>query len=140
MLARFDRNATYMEPITEKDMIILNTKIANKSVTFITRNKKKITNEDILLYGDVNFDNDNDINYINRFKRKLLNPYDYANFYYSTFDYENGTIYKDMKKDVFLGYQLMNDVVKWFKYHYCLIGKPKYFIVYTLPYAKRQSL
>lgn len=108
-----------MKEITETDEKNIDKGLRfNTGTQFIERDK-------IILYGEINFNNKNDVKLIKN--KNLMFPKIVSNIVYSTFDYKSGiatsinNVYK-MTIEV--------DPVKWFMYNYCLIGKPKRVIVY----------
>lgn len=92
-----------------------------------------INNSSTYLYGEINLNNKKDINYLKRFDKALLNPYDYHNWYYTSFDYETGNITYDEERHAWFGINFIADVIKWFKYQYCILGKPKRVIIFKEP-------
>lgn len=124
-----------MEEISEEDEIKI--KQQNKIFNYIRFNTKNgpITEKDIYLFGTVNVEDKNDLAYIEKFKRAILNPYWIGMWYYTSFNYDNGLIFRDKKKDEFLGVNFLSqfETIKWFKYNYCLLGKPKRIIIYKIP-------
>lgn len=90
----------------------------NTGTQFIERDK-------IILYGEINFNNKDDIKLIK--SKNLMFPEIVSNIVYSTFDYKSGiaTSINNVYKIT-----IEVDPVKWFMYNYCLIGKPKRIIVY----------
>lgn len=82
--------------------------------------------KDIYLYGEVDFNNQDDIDSIRRFNL-IDTDYCGCNFIHSNFDFDKGcfTTIDGIAK----GYSTW-DVIKWFMYNYVLIGKPKRIIVY----------
>lgn len=85
---------------------------------------KNISRELIYCYGEVNPDNQEDINYIKKFN--LVNP-DGSNIH-SNFNYETGEVeYENIPK-----FYHTFDPVLWWKYNYTMLGKPKRIIVYKI--------
>lgn len=85
----------------------------------------------IYLYGELNFEDKNDLYQIERFN--LIN--DEGNYIYSNFDYDKGCFTTiDGKAKSF---PTWNSIL-WFKYCHCLIGKPQRIIVYRNPIIKRK--
>lgn len=103
---RIDRSANYYGAIQfeRKDGIIVAAK-------------------DIYLYGEINFNNDDDIELIKRFK--LIN--EDGNYIHSNFDYEKGNF---TTIDGIAKTYPTWDLINWFKYCHVLIGKPQRIIVY----------
>ncbi len=122
ILCHFEKicDLAVMKEITETDEKNIDKGLRfNTGTQFIERDK-------IILYGEINFNNENDVKLIKN--KNLMFPETVSNIVYSTFDYKSGTatsinnVYK-MTIEV--------DPVKWFMYNYCLIGKPKRVIVYN---------
>lgn len=102
----------------------------DKGLRFNT-GKEYIDKSKIIMYGEINFNNKDDIRLIKH--KNLMFPEIVSNFVYSTFNFDEGIatpvnyVYK-IKPEI--------DPVKWFKYNYCLIGKPKHIIVYKTTKSK----
>ena len=114
-----------MEPITAEQEVHLD-KTAEKegSLKFYHPDGFVIEAKHIYLYGEVDFNNPDDIKNIERFN--LINNDD-GNFIHSNFDYDKGVAYStDLK---FKEYPTWNPVL-WFQYCHCIIGKPERIIVY----------
>ena len=121
ILCHFEKicDLAVMKEITETDEKNIDKGLRfNTGTQFIERDK-------IILYGEIDFNNKDDIKLIK--SKNLMFPEIVSNIVYSTFDYKSGiatpinNVYK-MTIEI--------DPVKWFKYNYCLIGKPKRIIVY----------
>lgn len=94
-------------------------------IRFEREDKEIIQAKDIYLYGEVDFNSKEDISNIRKFD--LIDKSDNSNWIYSNFDFDKGcftTIDGKAK-----GYNTY-DCIKWFKYCYVLLGKPKRIIVY----------
>ena len=85
-----------------------------------------IQQRNIYLYGEIDFNSKDDLDVIKRFK--LIDP-DLMSFKYTSFDYEKGTA---LVQDKVTKISPSIDCVEWFKYNYCLIGKPQRIIVYKI--------
>lgn len=138
MIARFRDELTMLEPLTEEQMKELTRNQMSEKFIFTTSSGKDIHKRDIHLFGDIDFENETDLKFLSRYKNKILNKDSNMNFLYSTFDYDKGTIESNPKKDtadfhVFMKYQTYTKWLDWFKYNYCLIGKPKYCLIYAVP-------
>ena len=107
------------------------------SFTFINKQGKKIPSSSVYLYGEVDLTNKKDIQYLERYKRAILNPYDIGNWYYTSFNYDTGEITYDENKQAFVGTNFISDFTKWFKFHYCIIGKPSHIIIYKVPISPK---
>lgn len=93
----------------------------------IENNKNNIKCSNILLYGDINFKDEDTINMIN--KKKLIDeePFHLTNIY-SKLDYDKGVIISDLE-GIFRYHQTYNKV-KVLMLNHCFIGKPEKIIVY----------
>ena len=96
----------------------------NKSIVI---DNVKLNENNILLYGIINLNSNEDVNYINKIG---ILPDDYpANQIHSNFDYKTGEV-KLIRGSV--QYRMCINPIEWFKYHYCLIGKPNRIILYKI--------
>lgn len=133
LLSRSDRQdyGVYMEEITEELEKNIDKQINIKgSFSYMTKDKTLVNSSNTYLYGEIDLNNKKDIDYLEKFKTAILNPYDIGNWYYTSFDYETGNITKDKDKNVFLGINFVSGFLKWFKFKYCILGKPKRIIIY----------
>ena len=124
-----------MEPITEKEeeRIDKSSKYYGE-IRHVRSDGYIIPSKDIYLYGEVDLDNDEDINNIEKFN--LIDSKSSAcNWIYSNFDFENGcfTTIDGIAK----GYPIW-DAFTWFLFNYVLLGKPKRIIIYNYPIDKRK--
>lgn len=110
-----------MRPISEEDE-----KNIDKGLRYNT-GKEYIDKDRIYMYGEIDFNNKKDIELIKN--KKLLSPEIMSNFIYNTFDYVTGTATPIDNKYKFT---IEINPINWFKYHHCLIGKPKRIIVYKV--------
>lgn len=96
------------------------------TIRYIEDNGNIVPAKDIYLYGEVDFDNEEDIDNIEKFN--LINTLSSHNWMYSNFNFEKGcfTTINGISKGCFT-----NDALVWFMYNYVLIGKPKRIIVYN---------
>ena len=88
-----------------------------------------INKRHILLYGEVNLNNPSDVEAI---KRYCYIPEDYNAYIHSNFNYDKGNF---VTIDGIAKGCITFDALLWFKYNYCLIGKPKKIIIFK-KYAK----
>ena len=142
MLSRSDKKdyAVFMEPITEEMEHNFDKQLDYKNkFTYKTIKGYVVNNSSVYLYGEINLDNKNDIKYLDKFKKAILNPYDTCNWYYSTFDYESGTITYNEDRKAFIGNNFVTNYIAWFKQQYCKIGKPKRIIIYKIPIPKHME-
>lgn len=108
-----------MSAITEEEEEIL-----DKTSVHTLYNGVKIGKENIYFYGDIDINNKNDINLIR--SKNLINENAQIR---SNFDYEKGN-HKVFDR---VRCSPCSNIVTWFKYNHCLIGKPTKIIVYKLP-------
>lgn len=116
-----------MEAITEKqENHIDKSCIYYGDIVFKRKDGIIVQGRDIYLYGEVDFNNPEDISNIERFN--LIN--DDNNLIYSNFNYDKGTYTTvDGKPKQYTTY----NPLLWFKYKYCLLGKPARIVVYRCP-------
>ncbi len=122
--------AIYMKAITEKE----EERIDNAPKYYgekrhVLENGIVIPAKDIYLYGEVDFDNPEDIENIKKYNIIDMNA---TNSIYSNIDWSKGTFTTiDNKSKIYSTY----DCVTWFKYCYLLIGRPERIIVYKRNYS-----
>ena len=132
LLSRSDKHdyGVFMEAITEEiESNIDKQNDLHGSFTYRTLKGQIATNSNTYLYGEIDLNNPKDIKYLMRFKNAIVNPYDYNRWYYTSFNYETGEI-KANPEGIFKGVNFIADPIKWFKYQYCMLGKPKRIIIY----------
>lgn len=116
-----------MEPITKKEEQQIDNSIKYyEEIRYNRANNEIITAKNIYLYGEVDFNCDEDLDNIDRFN--LIDKDVYAcNWIPSNFDFDKGcfTTIENVAKGCGT-----YDAIKWFKYNYVLLGKPKRIIVY----------
>lgn len=117
---------TIMEPITEEQELRI-----DKSANYFGEMQYEsahgtIRQRDIYLYGNIDFNSPDDIAVIKRFK---LVSEDMDSFMYIPFNYEKGI---SITTEGITKISPTLNPVDWFKYNYCLIGKPERIIVYKL--------
>ena len=117
----------YMEAISEEEeKRIDNSKKYYDNIRWKRPDGSVVDAKDIYLYGEVNIDNEEDIDYI--IKYNLID--DNNNWMYSNFDYDSGTCTTINRRCK--SYPTW-DAFTWFLYNYVLIGKPKRIIIYKNP-------
>ena len=142
LLSRSDKRdyGVFMEIISEKTEQELDRQMnLTSNFKYVNIHGKTIPSSSVYLYGEVDLNNKKDIDYLKRFKSAILNTYDYGNWYYTSFDYETGEITYDENKQAWLGTNFVIDFLQWFKYHYCILGKPKRVIIYKYPLVRREE-
>lgn len=125
-----------MEAITEKEeQRIDNAPKYYGEIRHVRSDGYVVSAKDIYLYGEVDFNNDDDVNNIKRFN--LINTdINACNWIYSNFNFEKGcfTIIDGVVK----GSPTWN-ALRWFMYNYVLIGKPQRIIVYKCPTVMKKK-
>ena len=117
---------TIMEPITEKQEIRIDKSSDYFGGMQFESEHGTIRQKDIYVYGVIDFDSKSDLDIIKRFN---LIDQDLQSFMYTPFNYQKGVTFLT---DGVLKFTPSIDPINWFKYNYCLIGKPKRIIVYKL--------
>nr|UVN01071.1 MAG: hypothetical protein [Bacteriophage sp.] len=113
-----------MRPITEEDEQNLD------KWECINVDNKRIDKKDIYCYGEINLSSNDDVEYIKKFS--LLDT-DNGGTIHSNFNYQEGcAIIEGIAKT----YPTF-DIIEWFKYNHCLIGKPTRIIIYK---CKKENL
>ena len=116
-----------MEAITEQqENRIDKSKTYYGNIRFERDDGVIIQAKDIYLYGELDFNNPEDIYNIERFN--LINPD--GEWMYSNVNYDKGHF---TTIDGIAKYFQTWDALKWFRYCHILIGKPKRIIVYKCP-------
>lgn len=139
ILSRSDKGnyTVFMEAITEEIENNIDKQSDIKgSFTYSALKGNIVTSSNTYLYGEIDLDNPKDIKYLNRFKNAILNSYDYHMWYYTSFDYKTGNITAN-EEGIFKGINFIADPIKWFKYQYCILGKPKRIIIYKENIVRR---
>lgn len=118
-----------LKPLTEEEeQRIDKSKLYYGEIRYYESKDKYIVGRNIYMYGEINLDDDNDLDVIERFD---LVPKDFGKMLIN-FDYDKGTYTTEngIAKTTFT-----SDPIEWFKYCYCQIGKPKRVIVYIRRYG-----
>lgn len=114
-----------MEPISEKQEYEI-----DDTEKFVLEDGTEIEGKNIMAYGEISLKNDEDINLINKLPIICEDIFSCTNIIPTTFDYNKGTI-KGINP-----WSHIWDKLLWFKYNYCLIGKPKRIIIYKITFRK----
>lgn len=123
ILARFN-SGRFMECAIMDSITPEQEKRIDNTGTHTLSNGVTISKQDIYFYGDIDVNNDFDKNLI--YHKNLINEDSPIR---SDFNYEKGCHYiHDRLKE-----SITNNPLIWFKYNYCLIGKPKKIVVFKLP-------
>ncbi len=119
-----------MEAITEEqEARIDKSKQYFGSIRHTKEDGQIIDRKDIYVYGEINFNSEEDCNILNHFH--LLDNDN--SFVYSGFNYDKGTIV--LKENKVKWYQTTNNI-KWLQFNHCLIGKPERIIIYKIDKKK----
>lgn len=120
-----------MQPITiEEEQDIERSKEETDHFSFYPADNVGVYDKNIFCYGSIDFHNEDDIKVINDaniLDMNIMNKSDYIPKY---FDYENGIIATD-EKGILISSPTWNKI-EWFKYNYCLLGKPERVIIYKV--------
>lgn len=116
-----------MEPITEKEEehIDKSSKYYGE-IRHVKNDNTIISAKDIYLYGEVDFNKEDDLSNIERFNL-IDNDIEARNLIYANFDFDKGSF--TTINGVAKAYPTWNPIL-WFMYNYVLIGKPERIIVY----------
>ena len=130
ILNRFKSNYLVMESITkeQEEEIDLSGELYDE-MFFIKDNKYRIPARDIFLYGEININNKEDLMLINK-SDIITQEVNIAANIPSNFDYNTGDVYSN-NEDIFKTHDTWNKI-DWFKFNYCLIGKPERIIIYRI--------
>lgn len=109
---------TVMKEITEEQEKKLD------DVEAVNIDNKVIGKHDIYCYGQIDINNEEDLNYLKKFN--IINL-DAENPIHSGYDFDKGTAV--VEGDIAKTHPCWN-AIEWFKYNYLLIGKPKRIIIY----------
>ena len=113
-----------MRPITEEDEQNLD------KWGYLNIDNKRIDKKDIYCYGEINLSSNDDVEYIKKFS--LLDT-DNGGTVHSNFNYQEGYA---LVEGIAKTYPTF-DIIEWFKYNHCLIGKPARIIIYK---CKKENL
>ena len=108
----------------------------DQEVVYVKDGKIRIPSRDIFLYGQININDKNDIELIKN-TQLCTSEVNMASNIPSRFDYETGYVYSE-HNGIFKCHDTWNNL-DWFKFNYCLIGKPDRIIIYRVnkTYVKR---
>lgn len=90
----------------------------------ITIDNKLISKDNIYCYGEIDINNEQDVQYLKKFN--IINL-DAENPIHSNYNYEEGNVLIEGRVVIT---RPTWDVIEWFKYNYMLIGKPKRVLIY----------
>lgn len=128
-----NNNVVVMQPITKKVVEDIENQLENSKNLYIhLRNNIRLTQSEVILYGEINTDDDNDKKLLESCENKIWDWTTWNHIAYSEIDYETGDVYQNESRKAFLNYS-MCDIVKWIKYNLLLINNPEYIIIYRIP-------
>jgi len=137
VLSRFNTETktpcVIIEPITEEIEDKIDAIIKYGGAVRL-KSRHIVTKNNIYVYGDINIKSKADINYLDKFKKIILNPYTMCTFIPTSFDYKTGT-YIEID-GLAKGSPFQSNYLAWFKWNYCHIGKPKKIVIYHYPNRK----
>ena len=115
---------TVMRPITEEDEQNLD------KWECINVDGKRIDKKDIYCYGEINLSSNDDVEYIKSLAYLILIM---VELFIVIFNYQEGCA---LIEGIAKTYPTF-DIIEWFKYNHCLIGKPTRIIIYK---CKKENL
>lgn len=138
-LYRSDNSRTFMVAINDNDEKVLKRikdaedGVFSVSVTCgINNNEVKYTipKNNILLYGEVDMDSDDDLDVFFMYKNKLMNDdvMGRKNIVPTSLDYDSGLVSVEAREVIRTADTW--DLETWLKYNHCLIGKPNKILIY----------
>ena len=134
-------STTYAKPIdkgisryelSEEELHVLNEAINSKNITFRTKYGYNITQNEILLYGKINVDDEKNKLLLESCESKIWDWTQWNHLAYSGVDYETGIVSANEANNNFLVYSMV-DISKWIKYHLLMMNYPKNIIIYKVP-------
>ena len=133
ILNKYNNNVLVMEALSEQDEFQIDQSAElNYEMYFMKQVKGgliRIPAKDIFLYGEIDIDNKDDLNLLKK-ADIITQEVNYAASIPSNFNYETGDVYSD-SENIIRVYDTWNKI-DWFKFNYCLIGKPNRIIIYRI--------
>ena len=123
ILHHFNTNKiVIMESISEKDVKAIDASVEHsKNIAYRLKNGKLLTQDDIILYGHIDLDNEKDRALLEKHENKIWDWTDWNHIAYSEVNYNTGIVKRNENKDGFLWYSMV-DLVKWIRYNLLLIN------------------
>lgn len=132
-LHHFSTQSVYMEPLTDAEVKKLEDEAVNsKNITFRTKYGYNITQNEVLLYGKIDVDDEKDKLLLESCESKIWDWTQWNHLAYSGVDYETGIVTANEANNNFLVYSMV-DISKWIKYHLLMMNYPKNIIIYKVP-------
>jgi len=120
----------FMESISEEEERVIDESLENYvSPKFAVEKDLILLPSNIYLYGKLDLEDENDIRLIETKDIISLDAMEAA-IIDSNFNYEKGIV-ESNENNEFLVHNTW-DVLNWFKYNHCLLGKPERIIIYKL--------
>ena len=130
ILNRLGLNYLVMEKLSDKDNELLDTAMElDREAKFLIDGKYFVPKRDIFLYGEIDLNNQDDLDLIED-TDIMTDEINLASNIPSNFDYETGDVYTD-KEGIYKCHDTWNKL-DWFKFNYCLLGKPSKIIIYKI--------
>lgn len=132
-LHHFSTQSVFMESLTDAEVKKIKDEAVNsKNITFKTKYGYNITQDEILLYGKINVDDEKDKLLLESCENKIWDWTQWNHLAYSGVDYETGIVTSNEVNNNFLVYSMV-DVSKWIKYNLLMMNYPKNIIIYKVP-------
>lgn len=133
ILNRYNANVLIMEALSEQEEFLIDqTEKLEEEMYFmkqVGKNQVRIPARDIFLYGEININNQDDLDLL-RNSDIITQDVNQAANIPSDFDYESGFAFSN-DRNVFKTHDTW-DKIDWFKFNHCLIGKPSRIIIYRI--------
>lgn len=132
-LHHFSTQSVFMESLTDAEVKKIKDEAVNsKNITFKTKYGYNITQDEILLYGKINVDDEKNKLLLESCENKIWDWTQWNHLAYSGVDYETGIVTSNEVNNNFLVYSMV-DISKWIKYNLLMMNYPKNIIIYKVP-------
>lgn len=124
----FNNNFLYIEGLDKNEELIIDKSKQDENIVFTTKDGFVLHPCDIYLYGELDLNNEEDINLIK--SKDLLSDDVWSNSILFSDMTDDGVVTSN-EEGIFKKYPTW-DRLKWFMYNYILIGKPKRIIIFKV--------
>ena len=119
-----------MEKLSDRDNELLDASMElDTQPNFLIDGKYFVPKRDIFLYGEIDLNNSDDLELI-KDTDIMTDEINQASNIPSDFDYETGDVYAN-NEGIYKCHDTWNKL-DWFKFNYCLLGKPSKIIIYKI--------
>ena len=130
ILNRLGINYLVMEKLSDRDNELLDASMElDTQPNFLIDGKYFVPKRDIFLYGEIDLNNSDDLELI-KDTDIMTDEINQASNIPSDFDYETGDVYAN-NEGIYKCHDTWNKL-DWFKFNYCLLGKPSKIIIYKI--------